>query len=1286
MRIKILLFLLLTSFGMLHAQDTIRSLIISEACMRTPQWAYIELTNMGEEDVQLANFKVGKLEPWENEFWTPRSPDRIFWLPERILKPGESFLIANVWDYSLELHAKGIDTPGSGSAEVLHKKDLAEMADMQVHFRESNDEPTDSISPFNNAMTVWNGRDTWYLQYHLPNGDSVVVDQVGGVFDSGSGLNQPFDYNWGHPSDWGYDVAGVRGATFTAHLIRKFSVKTGNLDFANAKGVGSEDSEWIAIPIQGGPSIYNTAFRKALWTAGNHVNAQLDENTLESDVIDVDFANKTLTVPWGVRRNDDIMNYFVRKPGIGWNYHRAAGTSVDDSLSFAAKTDDKLELWVCGNDMQKVTFEIIVENPTADAKIAVPKLNQDPQGNWRNNLGVGMLTWPRVTQHESGNDTIWGEWGGIPFQTRIDSLVKRLDIPSNASWELITVDGAKRPDIKEGDVLRIIAENGSEKDYYISVNDSRPNHNALLSAITWPDIPPSHGIVNGWKGDTIPNFTGTSFNYTISVPANVNGIPALVGKAEDINAKVEVIRASNLGGTQEDRTVTFIVTAEDDTTSNTYHVELIKEKDPDNIQPFKAEPIISEYVHKVRWANSYTELFNPGNQPIDLSEYMLVSHPNEDPVSVLESNVSPEGFGNRYRSYVPGYRYTNEEAEWAVNPGILQLDLNVNTMLMPGDVFTMGDVPNLSNPNFVDRLNVEFKNNPWGADQSGTNRNAVDYWGDGYMWLFKIKNDSITKGLKAPNDINDFELIDTYFINRRWNSSWRRLPEIWKGNTVMKASQDTEDQENFEWDVKTEKDFGGNMSLVPSNIGQHFFIPPTHYMSTVTSVVYKVSEGYSMEEEIRGMTIGTTVGTFLNNLNKAHENQTLTVKSGDTDLGMDDLLKMNDVLVVLSADSVNTTQYVLDVSEDGLSSNAVLTSTLYEIEVTDDPLKSATDENSGSGYITGFEYGTQLRTVLNNVKIPAGANLTIVDGRGAYVPLKVLNFDTAYVNVTVNPNIYFDVVAEDGITRIVYQLQPNASENDAFILSDIYTVIQGQNLVNFVPRGTNVQTFLSNIVSSLGASVKVVDKTGFERTSGSLYEDDKVVVTSSNGLVTRVYHLSMLRTRYIPETTYLAYVLSNVYAVDQLEYTITGPTGTTLLSDFYARITPAMGATAVVVDNAGNEKTSGDLDDGDMLKVTSADGKIVVMYDLKLDLTSADLSHVQQIKVYPNPTKDKLNISGLKSGERIQVFNSSGTLLKNIRVAGNIESVSLEKYAAGVYFIVISNENTITGRHKVMKF
>jgi hypothetical protein len=1276
MKLKLLLFVfLLTTGGMVQAQDTIRSLIISEANMRAWPWAYLELTNMGDEDVQLANFRVGKIEPWDNVLWTPRSTDRIFWLPERILKPGESFLIANVYDYNLELHAKGIDTPGSGSAEVLHKKDLAEMADMQIHMLEKVGAPNDSVSPYRQAMEVGNGRDTWFLQYHLPNGDSVVVDQVGGVFDSpGWNLNQPFDANWGPQSDWGYDVAGVRGATFTAHLIRKYSVKTGNLDFANARGIGNDDSEWIAIPVQGG--VWSTNFRKALWTAGNHGPYVLDENTLESDVIEVDFVNKTLTVPWGVRRNDDIMNYFVRKPGIGWNYHRAAGTSVEDSLSFAAKTGDMLELWVCGNDIGKATFEIIVEEPTADIKTIVPKLNQDPLGDWRSQLQAGMITWPRVTQNEAGMDTIWGEWGGIPYQTRIDSLINRLDIPSNASWELITVDNVKRPDIKDGDILKIIAENGSEKDYYIPVNESRPSHNGFLSAITWPDIPENYRGIFGWKGDTIPNFNSNSFYYTVSLPNDVDGIPALVAKAVNFNSKIEVIRASNLSGTAEDRTVKFIVTAENDTTINIYNVEFIKEKNPNDVQPFIAEPIISEYVHKNHWANSYAELFNPGNQPIDLSNYMLVADFSDDPVFAIESHVSGS-FNNRYRSYIPGYKYTNNIAEWEVNPGILEPDLNVSPLLMPGDVFAMGDVPNVRSASPISQLDIEFKKNPWGANQSGTNRNAVDHWGDSYMWLFKILNDSIKLGLKPATDINDFELIDTYFINRQWQTSWRRLPQIWKGNPIMGASQDRENPENFEWDLKNPSHFGGSANPVPSNIGQHFFIPPTHYMSTVGSVVLKVSEGYTSPQQIKGIKTGTTVSEFLAGIIKKNENQSLHVSRGvnGDQLGMDATLNLNDVLTVLSADSTNTTQYILEVTERGLSTNALLTSTEYfvGVEVT-------------TGGIYNIPVGTKLSEVLANVTIPTGALLTVVDVNDAYVPLKRLNYDTIYVDVTINSDIYFDVLAEDGVTRIIYQLKPNVLASDAFVTSDMYSVTQGDFLIELVPRGTNVQSFLSNLTPAFGASLVIIDKWGNIRTEGIVADDDKLVVTSADGTVTNVYHISKLATQFVPNTTYLAYILSDDYAIDQMEYKIHGASGAADISEFYSKIRAVFGANAVVVDENGVVKTSGQLKRTDKVQVISADGRIMVMYTFG-QLTAAEFPFAQkQTEIYPNPTTGKLNVSGLQPGSRIQIFNAMGVMMQIINVRQSIETVSLENYSNGIYFVITSENNLITGRHKIVKF
>jgi hypothetical protein len=140
-----------------------------------------------------------------------------------------------------------------------------------------------------------------------------------------------------------------------------------------------------------------------------------------------------------------------------------------------------------------------------------------------------------------------------------------------------------------------------------------------------------------------------------------------------------------------------------------------------------------------------------------------------------------------------------------------------------------------------------------------------------------------------------------------------------------------------------------------------------------------------------------------------------------------------------------------------------------------------------------------------------------------------------------------------------------------------------------------------------------------------------------------------------------------------------------MVSEFYSRIVPAAGATAVVIDANGTEKTTGDLNQGDVLKVTSADKKINVIYQLDLDITSAGKIGLEQIEIYPNPASDILNISGIQTGNRIQLFNATGSLILDRTARGNFEVISLDKVSSGMFFIVISNENKMLGRFKAIK-
>ncbi len=1317
---KLLLILLFAPALFLQAQEPYRQLIISEACNRDWDDTYIEITNIGNQTINLSEFKIGVLAnsypailDVNNDPWIPSSADYFFWLPDQELAPGESFVISQAYDFGRRQYAK--HPPGVGAVEFPNKIGYEENADMLFHFAEDNGDETDSITPSYQALHLWGGANPIYIEHHFAEGDSAVVDQAYGVFDN-NGVNSSGD------EEQGFNVAGVLGATYQGPIVRKAKVTQGNLDFANARGLGDDDSEWIPLPEVGrGYNGYWNA-RDVWWTIGNHGSYVLDENTLESEVIEVDFANKKLTVPWGIRRMDDIMHYMVKKPGIAWHYY--LNPNHEDSLYRSARSGDKLNIIVCGDEKQEATFDIVVSAPTTDANIVVPIDHKNlGVGLVTGNTQAGILSWPRVSTNVNGEDTITGARHGLPYGLRTDSLLKYLEKPTNASWEIVWGgEGVERVDLQNGDKLKVTAENGDVKEYYIEVRPDEPSSNTFLTAITWPDVPLYLKGIFGWKGDTIPGFSGGVTNYTLNVPLEVEGIPALVAKPASLNAKVEVKRAKSFTGSLEDRTISFIVTAEDDTSTLTYNIELVKEKDPNKIQPYFAEPFLGEFIYHENWSYNYVDVVNPGNQPLDLSNYMFTFGVGSDNPSQITAVMAPEDWPNRYRKYVPGYKWTGNEAEWQVSPGILEPDLNVSPFLAPGDVFTMGSRPGgIVTQGWVagyrwpvlDALDVQFVqrddeiNNPWNEPVTGSN---VTNSGPTSTWnIYKILNDSVKQGLKPANDPNDFERIEAWGMvdNSVWVINGRRVadiqtfirkPDIYEPNPVVQASFGTNDDDS-EWIFQNQAYWQNILSTtggpwpgsqarvnIVNDIGKHFMIEPTHYKSTVSSLVYKVSDGYSNDEEIRGVTTGTTAGMFLTNIIMADENQTLTVKStaGGSVLTGDALLTNSDTLVVLSADSTNTSKYILEVTDEGLSDDAVLSSTLYQISVDVEPVVGEESVVAGAGTVSGFEYGTRLGTVLNNISVPMGASMDVVDSEGKYVPLKILNYDTTYVDVTVNSEIYLDVLAEDGLTRIVYRLNPNTTENDAFVVSDIYTVTQSLNLIQFIPRGTNIMTLLSNIVPAKNATVKLVDKLGNERVEGGVAEDDKVVVTSANGEVTRVYHLSMLRTQYILTSDYLAYILSNTYAVDQVDYKVSGPSGSTLVSEFNSNITPAMGATAVVVDADGNEKTSGDLNQGDMVKVTSADGRMVVVYEIDF-ATSANKLAEGKVQVYPNPTSGKVNIQGVEQGTRIQVFNQTGALLRDIRSTAALETLSLQNQPSGLYLIVLTKDSKLVGQFKVIR-
>jgi len=198
------------------------------------------------------------------------------------------------------------------------------LANLLIHAQEPKSDATDSITRDVVGDDIWwtlenfEGQSCIYIEQHLSNGDSVVIDQVGGVFDN-AGINRIIG---------SYDVAGVPGATGNPILVRKFSVKQGNLDFASARGVGEHDSEWIPIQC---PAGWSGGYRDVFWTVENHGDYKLNENTLKSDIANVDFAEKTIIVPTHYK---STVNSVVYKVSEG--YDQSENIKVPNEANLAA--------------------------------------------------------------------------------------------------------------------------------------------------------------------------------------------------------------------------------------------------------------------------------------------------------------------------------------------------------------------------------------------------------------------------------------------------------------------------------------------------------------------------------------------------------------------------------------------------------------------------------------------------------------------------------------------------------------------------------------------------------------------------------------------------------------------------------------------------------------------------------------------------------------------------------------------------------------------------------------
>jgi hypothetical protein len=1282
---KLLLLFLTLCVGLpnLVAQtnDTVNHVIFTEWRGDGQQGAYVEITNVGDSSVNLNRFILMGMDPWDgtvdNNFNSVTDPLRL----EGILGPGETYVVINAYE--------GLAAFENWNEGPITKPGLLAAADKIIYIPESQifEEQgiVDISSVENRALRLWGGDYASTLWYDFSDGirEPVLIDNVNLLYENIGDYPVCDLYP---PGSEVHDVAGIHNATSDHILVRKASIKEGTPwdKWDKARGIDLEDSEWIPLPFNNGTNSGGAIFN----TVGNHGDFQLDYS---SSVYNIDETNEVITVPWGTQRGDSIIlddDAIVIGSGMAWEY--TLNTVLEDSALTICSTGDTLRLLACGNMRYEAKFQIEVSAPTDNMVEVFAKLhaNGDEESDFYGTFVEGVFQPYYVTEDDAVIDTI----GNVAFATRTDSLMNYLTIPGNATTSFVWVDGVERVDLKDGDKLLVTGGNGtSTKEYYIKVEEYVPGEEAKLEAIVWPDKPV---FLPGWfTGDTIPTFSPTRLTYNITLPIGTSNVPALVANPIDVNAQVSVESALSLFGNFDERTTLITVISEDDSIEYVYNVTFSVEKDPADEQGLITDPIISEVGIQLFWNNCYIELANPGTEDLDISNYMLVRASNTNPADAV-SSITP--FANRYNKYIPGYRFTDDQVTWDADPGKVVSDATVDNIVGPGETFLMLSEGN-NEARYDDELRAITDVN-FAVKERGRNKWDMLFpdWQTisrvsptSMVLLYKILNDEVLDGTKGAIDPQDFILVDAFGSADGGNysvagktintlQSVKRNPDFYIGSkniSEMVAANGT-NSDDSQWTVTHKNDLpaGSHHFDVRADAGSHSFSPITGHYSTVTSRFFIVSPGYSGDQSITG-TISGTLSDFLAQVDKTNEGQTLELHSAvDGSVKPEtEIIAVDDTLISVSADGLNTTKYVLVNSP--LSDDAMLTSSTVTIDI-----------SGATGTISGIDYGMKISDLLAAITVPDLALLYVIDGNGELIPEKQMDINGDYLSSLVGDNVYFEVIAQDNKTIITYSMLPTSTSSDAFVISSVYTVDQDLLGISNIEFGTSVPVIFNNVQAVKGATISIVDKLVQARTEGVMAYDDKLKVVSEDGTVTVFYNLNFIDepaglANTAPEVTVEATLDAVVDQSFKIGATVTDD-GKPVGSLTYAWTVIAGDAGSVAIESADMDTTNVTISAVGTytLQVAVSDGELTTMESVVVNvaLTSVRTMSQSAMNVYPSPVIDHLNIqlTDMNDSEAdLKIYNIIGVQVYNTKLYELNSRINLQHLLNGVYIVSVETKD-----------
>jgi hypothetical protein len=631
----LLLFMLLLSFygGGVYAQsaaDSIPndSLYISEISVgqhsNYSRWGYFELYNSSSDTLDLSNFWVqGSV---QGQSFQAISGENLYKVNLKgMLPPKQTFLfVGRMDDFRSDPYGDPINPDGYANEYLLA------IADMQGQHHLAN------LNVAGSATIVGGHKLGLFSRTKNPKTglrDSTLIDMFWFEGNYSSENEDAAGFPRTHP------IAGIVTdfPQYDYIWVRKANIEYGNINFNSGRGNDVRDSEWMPASKTG----YNR-WAVAYTTVKKHGVYGAFQIEAKNPSVSIDMSGKKINLPFGVRR-DSVIREFNLGPNVSYEF--MYGT---DSTQHFVMNDDTLIFYHYSDTFATYKFGLqVAPKPAGFAEVSPVYFKvSNPPVDWPLEF-VNNYT---VSQNYAV-DTI----GNVPFDTRKDTLLNYLQV-HGSSYEFTFVDGINRVDLKDGDQLTVTAPDGTtKKTYLIKVEPYYPSINNDLVRVIFPGLDIFENPVTFEYNDTMHSFDRNVTTYVVSLPEGTKVSPGIQAIPLNANANLHIKRATNLEGTDAERTAQIVVTAEDGESVKIYSFLLNVEREKPALE---SEPFVSDYSNGGGFGSgAHAQIFNPNDADLDLGRYMFFALENNDTWESFKlAWANDSNFVNNNRKVLrPGY-------------------------------------------------------------------------------------------------------------------------------------------------------------------------------------------------------------------------------------------------------------------------------------------------------------------------------------------------------------------------------------------------------------------------------------------------------------------------------------------------------------------------------------------------------------------------------------------------------------------------------------------------------